>query len=68
MTTESYSPLERRERLYGGCLSVSLHFVMFGGHSCCVSGDMMYLISPMTSHKHMIVGSCEFMTGAPHCV
>ena len=50
---ESYHLLVRSETL-----SVSHHFVMFGGHWSCVSGDMMYLISPMTSNSHMIVGSC----------
>ena len=52
LPTKSYNPLERSETL-----SRSHHFVVFGGHLSCVSGDMMYLISPMTSHSHMIVRS-----------
>ena len=52
LPTKSYNSLERSETL-----SASHHFVVFGGHWSCVSGDMMYLISSMTSHSHMIVGS-----------
>ena len=37
---------------------------MFGIHWSSASGDMKYLISPVTSQEYMIVGSCDPMIGS----
>ena len=43
----------------------SFHSVMFGSNSSNVSGDIKYLICQVTSQKHVIEGSSNFISGNP---
>ena len=42
---------------------VSHHFAMFGGYWSSAGGDIKYLICHVTSQKHVVEGSCNFMFG-----
>ena len=40
------------------------HPAMFSGHWSSTSGDIKYLIREVTSQKHVIEGSSNFMSGS----
>ena len=43
---------------------MSHYFAMFGGHWSIASGDAKHLICHVTSLKHVIEGSSNFMSGS----
>ena len=45
-------------------LTISHHFALFSGHWFSVSGDIKYLIYYVTSHNHVVEGSCNLTSGS----
>ena len=45
-------------------MSDSQRRAYFGGHESSADGDIVYLICHVTSHDHLIEGSCKFIGGS----
>ena len=45
-------------------LNVSQHLAQFGVHGSSAGGDIMHLVCHVTSHDHLIKGSCRFIGGS----